>query len=355
MRFISLENCEEGMTIGKNIYGKNAILLLRYGTKVKPAHLQTLKRLGYPGIYIEDELSLGIDIEPTVNEVTRNNASKAVQDLFTSKFNGTITHDAVIKEIEGILGDIVAQITQGSDAAANLAALKIFDSYTYQHCVDVGVLSIILGREIGMTKSSLIELGKAAFFHDLGKMFILKSILNKPARLTPEEFDEIKTHPVLGHDTLLGDLRQSQRIAEGALYHHERYDGSGYPNGIAGDKIPLFAKIIAVADVYDAITTERAYKRALIANEAYEFVMANSGTHFCPEVVKVFVRKIPPFTVGTGVILSTNALAVVVQNKPNFMTRPLVKLIKQNIFDEDIYIDLTEDADARSITIVGTM
>jgi len=355
LRFVTLENCEEGMTVGKNIYGQNAMLLLRYGTKIKPSHLESLRRLGYPGIYIDDEMSQGIDIELTVDEATRNKAGKAVQDLFTSKFNGTLGHETTVKEIESILSEIVNQITRGADAVANLAALKIFDNYTYQHCVDVGVLSIILGRAMGMTKSTLIDLGKAAFFHDLGKMFVLKSVLNKPSQLTPEEFDIIKTHSQLGYDALLNDLKQPKVVAEGALYHHERHEGGGYPSGIAKDEIPVFAKIIALADAYDAITTKRVYKKALIANEAYEFIMANSGTHFCPDIVQVFVRKIPPFTVGTGVVLSNHTLAVVVQNKPSFMMRPVVKLVKQNPLDTDVYIDLAEDVDARSITIVGTM
>ena len=355
MRFVALENCEEGMTIGKNIYGQNAMLLLRYGTKVKQAHLATLKRLGYPGIYIDDEMSAGIDIELTVNEVTRNKASQAIQELFTSKFSGTLGHEIVVKEIESILNEIVSQINSSPDAVANLAALKVFDNYTYQHCVDVGVLSIILGRELGLIKSQLIELGKSAFFHDLGKMFISRTVLNKPAPLTPEEFDEIKTHPSLGYDALISNLKQTKQVAEGALYHHERFEGGGYPSGIAGESIPLFARIIAVSDAYDAITTKRVYKNALIANEAYEFVMAHSGTHFCPKVVEVFVRKIPPFTVGTGVVLSNHTLAVVVQNHSNFMLRPMVKVIKQDPSDPDVYINLAEDVEARSITIVGTM
>ena len=355
MRFVALENCEEGMTVGKNIYGQNAMLLLRYGTTIKDIHLATLKRLGYPGVYIDDDMSQGIDIELTVKDETRNRASQVVQELFTSRFSGTLGHETVVKEIEDVLRDIVSQINSSPDAVANLGALKVFDNYTYQHCVDVGVLSIILGRELGLTKSILVELGKCAFFHDIGKMMISKTVLNKPAPLTPEEFDEIKTHPTLGHDVLISSLKQSKQVAHGALYHHERYEGGGYPSGISGEDIPLFARIIAVADAYDAITTKRVYKNALIANEAYEFVMANSGTHFCPRVVEVFVRKIPPFTVGTGVVLSDHRLAVVVQNKPNFMMRPVVKLIKQDSTDPDIYIDLAEDVDARSVTIVGTM
>ena len=356
MRYVALDSCKEGMIVGKNVYGQNAMLLLRFGTTMRQYHIDQLIRMGYPGVYIDDDMSHGIDIDLTVSELTRNNACKAVQELFTSKLNGgALGNERVVKEIEDVLVEIVAQIVSNKDAVANLAALKVFDNYTYQHCVDVGVLSVILGREFNMTKSMLVELGKAAFFHDIGKMFIPKNILTKPAPLTADEFDEIKKHPKLGYDCIVNNLGLSRLVAEGALYHHERYEGNGYPSGISGEDIPIFSRIIAAADAYDAITTKRAYRNAMVANEAYEYVMGNSGTQFCPKVVEVFVRKVPPFTVGTGVILSDQRLAVVVENRPNFMMRPMVKLIKETAEDPDTYIDLATDVDSFSITIVSVM
>lgn len=355
MRFVRLQNCKDGMIVGKNIYGQNGIMLLRYGTAVKQSHIEALQRLGYPGIYIDDSISKGIDIPEIVNAETQIKAKQAVKNLFAeSKFAGLTSTANVVKEIEHVLADIITQILANKTMVANITSLKTFDNYTFQHCVDVCILSLILGQEFEMSRRTLEDLGKTALFHDIGKMFVPKSIINKPSSLTPDEFAEIKKHSKLGHDCLKNVLGQDKRVCEGVLYHHERYEGGGYPYGVEGTDIPFFAKIIAVTDVYDAITSKRIYKEAMIATEAYEYIMGNVGTHFDPVVVSAFMRKVPPFPVGSGVALSDGRKALVVENRANFMTRPLIKLFDEDVVSEQ-YIDLAQDAVARNITIVGAV
>lgn len=355
MRFVSLDSCEDGMIIGRNVFGQYGVMLLRCGTPMKQSHIEALQRLGYPGVYIDDDISKGIEIPEAVDMLTHNRAEQAVKDLFAeSKFSEIVNTSNMVREIETVLEDIITQIIASRAMISNVTSLKTFDNYTYQHCVDVGILSIILGREFNLPRRTLIELGKAAIFHDIGKTFIPKHILNKPGKLTAAEFEIVREHPQLGHDCLKYGLKQSRAICEGALYHHERHDGSGYPDGICGDEIPFFAKIIAITDVYDAITSKRVYKEAMVPTEAYEFVMSNSGTHFDPKVVEAFVRKVPPFPVGCGVALSDGRKAIVVENRQNVMTRPLVKLLSAAEEDQEKFIDLAADSRARSITIVGT-
>ena len=350
MRFIRLENCKDGMIVGKHIYGQNGVMLLKLGTAIKQSHIDALQRLGYPGVYIDDHISKGIDIPELVNPLTQNRARQVVKNIFTdSKLVRSSNVAALFKEIEGLITDIIEQILSSKTMVASATSLKSFDNYTYQHCVDVGIISILIGREFKMTRSQLEFLGKAAFFHDIGKMFISKNILNKPSALTEEEFKEIKKHPQLGYYCLETVLKQPKELCNCVLYHHERYEGGGYPDGLVGDDIPLMSRIIAVADVYDAITSKRVYKDAIYAAEAYEYIMGNSNTHFDPEVVAAFLRKIPPFPIGTEVTLSDGRRALVVENRPSFMTRPLVKLLHKN----DEFLDLTDDRSARSITIVG--
>ena len=356
MRFVRLENCKGGMVVGKNIYGQNGIMLLRIGTEVKQSHIDALQRLGYPGVYIDDDFSSGIEIQELVNHETKNKANQAVKTLFNgSKFAGTPNTSGVIKEIEGLLQDIINQVISNRSMVANISSLKTFDNYTYHHCVDVCILSVLLGREFSMSRKTIEDLGKAALFHDIGKMFISKSILNKPSKLTDHEFDTIKLHSQLGHDCLRDILNQPKRICESVLYHHERYEGGGYPQSVSGDDIPIFSKIISVADVYDAIISKRVYKAAMISTEAYEYIMGNAGAHFDPAVVEAFIRKVPPFPVGTEVILSDGRKALVVENRPSFITRPLIKLlIDKEGSCTDAYIDLSQDVEARSVTIIGS-
>jgi len=340
------------MVLGKSLYGNNGALLLRRDSVLKQGYIDALQEMGFPGIYIDDEFSKGINIREVIDPEMRNNAIVAVQELFSeTKFSEQKRAMRMARQIENIVKNIVAQILSSRDSVMNIAFLKTFDNYTYQHCVDVGVLSIMLGMELRMKRSTLVQLGKAALFHDIGKIMVPKNILNKPGRLTPEEFDEMKEHTQYGYDCLKHNLKQSKSIYNSALYHHEKFGGTGYPYGIQGDQIPFFAKIIAIADVYDALISKRVYKDGMVPSEAYEYVMNNGGEHFDPIIVNTFVRKIPPYPVGTSVVLSDGRNALVVKNRQSFMLRPLVKVITEASTNK--YIDLAMDVDARSITIVG--
>ena len=356
MRFVRLDNCEDGMIIGKNVYGNNGMILLRAGNPVKQNHIDTLLRLGYLGIYVEDAFSQGIEMKEAVSGETRNDATTAIKDLFSkSKFVDMKNTTHAIKQVQDVLEAIVNQIFSNRDAVINILSLKSFDNYTYQHCADVGILSVILGLELKIKRRKLLDLGKAAFFHDIGKMFVPQEILNKPSKLTAFEFDQVKKHTELGHIYVQNVLKQPDRVSNGALYHHERYSGGGYPKNISGNDIPFFAKIIAIADAYDTIISKRVYKEAMLASEAYEYIMGNVGTHFDPTVAGAFLRKIAPFPVGTCVRLSNGKAAIVVENRTSFMMRPVVKLLKASSAEPDVYIDLAYDSFATSITIVETL
>ena len=356
MRYIKLENCIPGSVLAKHVYGDNGALLLRFGVVVTQKHINALFEVGYPGIYIHDNASSGIEVPEVIDSKTRNAANAAVKGLFsTTKLAEVIKQPSLLRELEEIIESITNQIHENENEVHNIVSLKTFDSYTYQHCVDVGILSIILGKALKMSDSTLIELGKAAIFHDIGKMFVPKEILNKPGRLTGEEFALMKKHPELGYECLKYALTQPEIICRGVLLHHEQAEGTGYPKAVKADKIPLFAKIIAVTDVYDAITSKRAYKNAMIASEAYEYIMSNSGRHFDSSIVYLFVRRIAPYPIGGTVVLSNGKKALVVENNPAFMMRPLVKILTDNDMDTSTFIDMALDASARSITIVGTM
>jgi HD-GYP domain-containing protein (c-di-GMP phosphodiesterase class II) len=164
----------------------------------------------------------------------------------------------------------------------------------------------------------------------------------------------MKKHPSLGYDFTRDILSQASSVNSAVLYHHERYDGSGYPHGISGDSIPMFARIVAVADVFDAITSCRPYSQAKIASEAYEYIIGNKGSHFDPEVVETFHKTIAPFPVGLTVKLSNGLDALVVKNYDHFMSRPLVRAFEPNNPSDFEYIDLAFDNSALNITIVST-
>ena len=335
--------------LGKNVYASYGTLLLSRGNVLELQHINRLEGMGYVGVYIEDEISGGIEVREVVDPLVREYASAAIEGLFQStKLSENNTH--LLKEVEALIEAISNQILANRDSVVTLASLKTLDNYTYQHSVDVGILSLIIGRGFDLSKEELLELGKAAFFHDIGLMFVRDEIVNKPGRLNPEEYDEIKRHPEYGYTCLSAVLHQSKSVSQTALYHHEKYMGGGYPRGIIGEETPLFAQIIAVADVYDALTSKRSYRQEISPPEAYEHIMSEMGSRFSPDVVQTFIRKIAPFPVGACVNLSDGRQAVIVKNYPSFMMRPLVKIMDQ---ERDIYVDLAYDSSVMATTIIG--
>ncbi|NFG63514.1 HD-GYP domain-containing protein, partial [Clostridium botulinum] len=169
-----------------------------------------------------------------------------------------------------------------------------------------------------------------ALRHDRGKTFIDKDILLKPGKLTPEEFDVIKKHPERGYNFLsnLYNINSNSKLI--ILQHHERVDGLGYPFGLSENKINYMAKIVSIADVYDALTSDRPYKRAMYPGDALEYIMSNSGTFFDYEMVKVFSRVIIPFPNGTIVCLSNGDVGIVEETFPNYPLRPQIKILKSD-------------------------
>jgi HD-GYP domain-containing protein (c-di-GMP phosphodiesterase class II) len=169
------------------------------------------------------------------------------------------------------------------------AALDAKDSYTYGHSERVARIAVELGRELGLGEEELGDIYLAGLLHDVGKIGIQDSILCKKGPLTPEEYEHVKQHVTIGY-TILSDLRQIRSLLPGVLYHHERYDGKGYPDGLAGEAIPLLARILAVADSYDAMCTPRPYREAMPTRRVEEILVQGSGTQWDPHVIEAFLR-----------------------------------------------------------------
>ncbi len=218
---------------------------------------------------------------------------------------------------------------------------------------NVAVLSILLGVSLGLKRQELYDLGIGAILHDIGKVFIKKEILCKEGPLDDEEFSQMRNHSSLGYDYISTRFNISHSAKRGILDHHEKFDGSGYPNQLAGDKISLFGRIIAIADVYDAMTSDdRPYRKGIVPSEVVEFLMGSSYTAFDPELVLLFIRKIAPYPIGTYVRLSNNYIGMVVQNYSDFCMRPKVRIFKHGSEDVAPYDLNLRDPATLNITIV---
>lgn len=358
MRYIPTTSLKEGMICGKNLYDVNNQLLLSKGSIVLQAYIQRIEQLGYQGMYILDEMSEDIIVKDVISDELRMSAVKAVKDICIYSDSKNIDKDVLDKKIQNtraVIGHIIEQLLQNKDTMVNLIDLKFFDDYTFFHSVNVAVLSVLIGVEHGMSHSELLNLGMSAILHDIGKVFIDKDILNKPDKLTPDEFKIMRKHPYDGYSLLKESYEVPTNVYVTILQHHERYDGLGYPNALSGEDILRSARIISVCDVYDALISKRPYRAPLLPSEAMEYIMANGSTMFDMNYTRTFARKVAPFPVGTYVRLSSGHSGIVYANYEDACMRPMVKVVQdqkgQTI--DPIYVDLKNESRLRSVTIIG--
>ncbi len=243
-----------------------------------------------------------------------------------------------------LVEEISSSVMRNPDALISLARLKNKDDYTYMHSVAVCALMIALARKMKLDDAQVRDAGLAGLLHDVGKMMVSQSILDKPGQLTDAEFVAVKEHPVAGHKILAESPNVSAAALDVCLHHHERFDGTGYPHRLAGENISLFARMGAVCDVYDAITSNRAYKAGWEPSESLRR-MAEWKGHFDPAVFQAFVKCIGIYPTGALVKLKSGRVGVVVEQSENSLLTPKVKIffsIKSNTYISPELVDLAK-------------
>ena len=218
-----------------------------------------------------------------------------------------------VSEAAPLVDEISKSITRNPEAFLNLARLKTKDDYTYMHSVAVCALMIALGKQLGLDADDLKEAGLAGLLHDVGKMMVDQEVLNKPGKLTDEEFELIKDHPRKGWEILQGSSDITATALDVCLHHHERMDGKGYPDKLADEQISLFARMGAVCDVYDALTSNRCYKNGWEPAETIRKMAEWRNGHFDERVFQAFVKTIGIYPSGTLVRLKSGRLAIVME------------------------------------------
>ena len=267
------------------------------------------------------------------------------KDAVVSMFHEVRMGKAISAEAAGELVDeISASVMRNPGAMISLARLKTADDYTYMHSVAVCALMIALARQYGLNAEEVRQAGMAGMLHDMGKALMPMNVLNKPGKLTDEEFAIIKGHPVDGHRLLVEGGTIGAVALDVCLHHHEKVDGSGYPDRLKGEEISLMAKMGAVCDVYDAITSNRPYKAGWDPAESIRKMTEWTKGHFEERVFHAFVRSIGIYPTGSLVRLSSERLAVVVEQSEKSLLSPLVKVffsIKPPIYVPPELIDLS--------------
>jgi HD-GYP domain-containing protein (c-di-GMP phosphodiesterase class II) len=324
MKLLNIRKAKPGDVLSYNIMSESGQIMLRDGMILNSEYIKKIKTMGVNYIYIKDELLE--DIKPIKPELVKLKAE--IVKSFNNMYN-RIQNDELLKtdDISDNVKSLVDFIVSSKDInLAYLSDLKTFDNYTFVHSLNTALTSLFIGKHMGFSRESLVDITLGALLHDIGKTKIPKSILNKNGRLTNEEFEIMKKHPKYGYDIIFKMPSVSPMARIISLQHHERIDGSGYPNKLLGQDISLYSKISALSDVYDAISNNRVYRNALPLDEAYNIIVRNSGSFFDPEVVKIFKREFSVYPIGAQVELSGGMIGYVVKQNKGAPEEPVVRL-----------------------------
>jgi len=233
-----------------------------------------------------------------------------------------------MNQIHQVVDDCVDSVLRNDNALLLLTKIKNKDEYTAEHCINVSILSAAFAKHLGLLEGEIRTVALGGLLHDVGKMRIDDEILNKPGALTPEEFAVMKNHTTFGRDVLAALPRLAHSAVDVAYSHHERMDGKGYPRGLAGHQIPLFAKIVGLVDTYDAITSSRVYDKGRASMEALQIIHRNKGAQFDAELAVEFIRMVGVYPPGSIVEMTNGEVGIVVATHPTSKLKPRVLLVR---------------------------
>lgn len=330
-----------GDRLAQPIYNDAGILIFPEGTVMKEEHIQNLIS------HLIDEVSImyrHVDdvgqLIPTATRITRNisphfhEALDSFKDIYVLAQADEAIDDSYV---DADLKPLVHSLLEERDVVSLLIQLNSADDYTYQHSVHVGIIAYFIAIWLGKDDEEAFKIAKAGYLHDIGKCKIPNELLQRPSKLTDEEFELIKQHPIHGHD-IIYEITGCPLIAKAALQHHERLDGSGYPNGLKEDDIHEYAKIIAIADIYSAMVSSRTYQKKrdflYVLKELHHLSFAKTD----PIITQTFIRNMIPNFIGKKVTLKTGESGTIVMSNPNDFFHPLIKI-------DDEFIDLSERRD----------
>lgn len=390
MKKIETKQLREGMILGESIIDSSGVVeLLIKGTHLTQRHIELISNLGFNEVKVlehENEAieDVALDVhafkenasqngdafdlmkllndldeidnhvyEPTERSVVNRNMEihvltgegnipidikhqKMIDDtkeVFKNiREKGQLDLELIKNNVEEALPDMI----RNNDVLMRLNQLKASDDYTFQHSLRVSILATMIGKWLGYNQQELIELGEAGLLYDIGKMNIPEFVVKKEDNVNAEEFELLKKHAQFGYSILLKTKGVSSNIKYAALHHHERMDGSGYPLRLRENQIHDFAKIIMVCDVFDAMITDRPYKKGISPLLAADYLSWSSGKLFDAEVCYIFIKKLSEYYVGKEVKLSTGEKGKIVFIDHNYPTRPLVQV-------GDHFVDLAKD------------
>lgn len=342
MRIVPINCVKENAILAQTLYNTKGKVLLAKGVSLTQSLIDKIDENGIGMIYINDKYSQG-EIEDIIRPELKNKASQAIKEVYKSisasiyddtknaktinQKNKVKIKEKYIQNLQFISETIVNEIISKTNTLINMVDIKTMDNYTYEHSVNVAVLSLVLGIQLKLHKEDLIDLCIGAMLHDIGKVTINPELIKNRYKLSETERTEMESHTTNGFKYLGEYYNINSKSKVVALQHHEKWDGTGYPRGLCGENIHRFARIVAIADAYDTLTSFYDVKHVLTPNDAIEFIMGSAGRYYDFEYAQIFVRKIIPYPEGTLVKISNGRIAVIEKPNLHYPMRPVIKYI----------------------------
>jgi len=340
------------MRIGKTIYSENGDVLLFKNTLLKENYIKRLKEKNIPAIYIDDELSKGINENSVVSIETKVRAIHTIKGIYdaidpTQKNNNKkIINQKTYSALKNTIEKIMREIEINQDLSFNMVELLSTDLYTYTHSVNVTILSLMLANTLNYSAADQLKIGMGCLLHDIGKVLVDDEILHKKGVLSGEEFIKMRKHSEYGYDMIKDNNTLTPISKNIVLLHHEKLDGSGYPNGFKGEAIKEHVRISTIADIFDAVTSERVYSKELPVYKGLELVSSYAPDQIDEKLYHILSKKIAPYPPGTSVELSNGYQGIVYGLNKGHPTRPIIKIVyndQKEALKEVLMIDLMKD------------
>jgi len=338
MRRIHVDKLKEGMVISKPIYSSSGIILLSEGVELTDRYIEKIIGTGLQHIYIKDELSSGISDDLLVTEETKIETKKVLQDSMKKIKTGSFKSSGdVLKKVEVLIEEVL----KSPRVMVSVQEIRSRSDYSLMHAVNVCVISCLLGKKLNYNEVQLKHLALGALLHDLGKVNLKMDCTRYRTDYIELEYEIYKQHPDEGYEMIQEIPDTSLISANIARQHHENYDGSGFPLGLKGEAIHIFARIVAIANEYDNLLFNLPFGTTMKHYEIIECIIAKSYTNFDPNIVKIFASSISPYPLGSGVELSNKQVGIVSKLNESFPTRPFVRIIDETTLKVIEEIDLS--------------
>lgn len=335
MRKIALDQVRPGMITGKPILGFLGQVLLNADIEIRTNHLYYLKQMGIKAIYVHDDRLEDVRVKDIVSTEVRSESralvARVIKDLDAASPNnkGVRIND---KEVLAAVSKIIEELIENRDVLVQLSDIRSLDGYLFAHSVNCCVLATLIAYRMNYELTTLKILATGAMLHDIGLVAVPRMVLQKPGSLSEEEYTAVKRHPHFGFEIFRKSKLYSERAGEIILQHHERNQGQGYPQGLRGKEIASLARIVAVADVYDALTSDKTYRNAYPVHQAIEMMLSWGGELFDLDVLNLFLENVTAYPVGSHVVLDTGESGLVVANESGFSLRPVVRMLYKRDF-----------------------